>query len=99
MDDPENENDPFIREYVVHNSVVADPKSMKGVVDAVDCLDGLALEATATGEVPREGLEPLPKANSDLRRELLVRLGCSRPQGDSIRAQVRSVRSTVLPSA
>ena len=99
MDDPEDEHDPILGQDVVHDSVVADAESMKRVVGTVDRLDRLALEASATGNVPGQGLERFPQPSPNLGRELLVGPGRRRPKRDSKRGQVSSDRSTVLPSA
>lgn len=99
MDDPEDEHDPILGQDVVHDSVVAHPESMKRVVGTVDGFDRLASEAAPTGDVPRQGLERFPKPSADVRRELLILPGGSRPKRYSKRGQASSDRSTVLPSA
>jgi len=99
MDDPEDEHDPILGQDVVHDSVVADAESMKRVIGTVDRLDRLALQASATGDVPGQGLERFPQPSPNLGRELLVGPGRRGPKRDSKRGQASSDRSTVLPSA
>ena len=98
VDDPEDEHDSIIGQDVVHDSVVAHAESMERVVDAVDRLDLFAGKSSATGDVACQRLERRPKPSLDVGWELLVRPGRSRTQGDSIRGQASSARSTVAPS-
>jgi hypothetical protein len=99
MDDPEDEQDLVLGQDVAHDPVVSDPESMEFVLEAADRRNPLALDSPTRREGGRQVFEGCPDAIPDLRRELPECPRRSRREGDSIRRQARSARSTALPWA
>jgi hypothetical protein len=84
VDDAEDEENAVVGDEVVHDAIVADPESVKGVCVAADRLHLLAANAAGSGrgfgELLKAGADPLPRR----RRQLLEDALGSRGESDLV---------------
>jgi hypothetical protein len=73
VNDAEDEHDPIVRDHVVHDPVVADPKPVEGVRDATDRLYALSADPSRLRRILREPLEGGSDAPLRVRSQLLQR--------------------------
>jgi len=73
VNDAEYEHDPIVLDHVVHDTVVADPKPVKGVRDATDRLHALSADPSRLRRILRELLERGSDAPLRFRGQVLQR--------------------------
>jgi hypothetical protein len=99
MDDAEHKNDPVLVDDVIHQAIVPNAESVKGVREALDRLDRLTPDTARSGGLASKLLEGDANPRPDVGRQLPKLLRRTRCQLDPIRTQPRSCRLTVRPLA
>ena len=99
MHDAKDKDHRIFVDDVIHDAVVADPKSVERVADTADGLDGLAADASLVRSVTREPLERVPNFRPDFIRQLLEGSDRGWRQLDAVGDQTRPFRLVVRPLA
>ena len=99
MDDAQDQDDSIFVDHVVHDPVIADAQSMKGVSHTADGLDRLATDTPGLGDVRRELQQTQPDPRSRFGIKLLEDLGRRRRQPDVVGGQTRVSSATARPPA
>ena len=99
MHDAEHKNDPVLVDDVIHQAIVPNAESVKGVCEALDRLDRLTPDPARSGSLASKLLKGHANPRPDVERQPSELLRRGRRQLDPIRTQPRSRKLTVRPLA